>query len=420
MRNTTSRVIAGDCIVSNDTWTTGLNNNDVIIGPSGSGKTRGYVMPNLLQGGDSLIVADTKGSLRRSFGAYLARNGYTVIDLDLTDCGHSVGYNPLDYIRCDPQAGRYNDQDIMTIASAMVPVENHSDPFWDMAARTYLESMIGYVLECLPEEEHHLDSVVQLFSTMGSPVFDLLFTELADMCPDSFAAVRYNMYKSTARAEKMYASIQGILAEKLSLLYSDGLKTMFTRQERIDLACLGREKTAMFLTVSDTDRSMDRLANLFYTQALHVLCRTADASPGNRLEVPVRFILDDFAANVFIPDFDKITSVIRSREISVSIILQSLTQLESMYGHAKAATILNNCDTCLYLGGQDVETAQYISIKANRSVNTILNMPLDRAWLFTRGREPRMVHKYCLETHERYRELFAPETEEWEGEEEFE
>ena len=152
---------------------------------------------------------------------------------------------------------------------------------------------------------------------------------------------------------------------------------------------------------------MDCLAALFYAQALQALCDFADLGPDNRLKVPVRLILDDFAAaaDSCIPDFDKITSVIRSREISVSVILQSLSQLEASYGHARAMTIINNCDHLLYLGGQDVETARYISTKANKSINTVLNMPLDAAWLFTRGQEPKQVQKYDLSQHPRYHGL---------------
>jgi type IV secretion system protein VirD4 len=119
----------------------------------------------------------------------------------------------------------------------------------------------------------------------------------------------------------------------------------------------------------------------------------------------VRFILDDFAANAFIPDFDKILSVVRSRNISASVILQSISQLEGMYGHAAAMTILNNCDHCLYLGGQDVETARYMGVKANRSVGTMLSMPLDSAWLFARGEPARLTKKFDLRSHQRYCEL---------------
>ena len=171
------------------------------------------------------------------------------------------------------------------------------------------------------------------------------------------------------------------------------------------LGSLGQEKSAVFLTISDTDRSLDRLSGLFYAQALQALIASADQSPAHCLDVPVRFVLDDFAANVCIPDFDKAVSVIRSRGISASIILQSISQLESMYGHARALTIMNNCDHLLYLGGQDVETARYIAVKANKSVNTILDMPLDSAWLFTRGQAPRLTRKYGLESHRLYHML---------------
>lgn len=145
--------------------------------------------------------------------------------------------------------------------------------------------------------------------------------------------------------------------------------------QKIDLACIGNRKIAAFLHISETDRSIDRLAVLFYTQAL---CSSADRRKGNYLEVPARFILDDFSAgeDSCISDFDRITPVIRSREISVGVILQSLSQLRANYSHM---TIINSCGHLLYLGGQDVETARYISTKANKPVNMILNVPLDGA-----------------------------------------
>ena len=409
MRNTSYRILADGQIVSNDTWTTGRNNNDLIIGPSGAGKTRGYVLPNILQCSESMIITDTKGVLHGQVGGILARQGYDVRNVNLTDCLTSPwGYNPLNFIRYDQYRQKYIEQDILTIAAALVPVESEHDPFWDLAARMVLESIIGYVMDFLPDTEHTLSSAVKLFQTMGTQPFDRLFDELREVAPDSFACQRYQMFRSISRADKMYASIQGILAEKLSPLTFDGTKALFDNLQKVDFHILGQRKIAVFLTISDTDRSMDRLAALFYTQALHALCDTADRCPDHRLTVPVRLILDDFAANVSIPDFDKITSVIRSREISVSVILQSLSQLEALYGHAKSMTIINNCDNLLYLGGQDVETARYIAVKANKGINTILQMPLDAVWLFVRGTEPQQVSKYRLENHPLYRQQSDP------------
>ena len=394
----TYRILAADKKVNNNTWITGLNNNDIIIGPSGAGKTRGYVIPNILQCNESMIIADTKGSLCKSLWRKLISNGYCVKILDFTDCyASSCGYNPLDHIKYDKKRDQYNEQDIKTIAAALVPQEQANDPFWHHAARVYLESIIAYVMECLPEEEHNLSSIMRLFGLMGSWQFGRLYEELSEINPKSYAAQLYQMYYNNAKAEKMHESIRGILGEKLSVFALNGVEALSQKQNKVDFREMGKHKTAVFLNISDTDRSMDRLANLFYTQAMHELCDSADKDyPEHRLDVPVRFILDDFAANVYIPDFDNITSVIRSREVSVSIILQSLSQLEALYGSAKAKTILNNCDHCLYLGGQDVETARYISCKANKSINTILNMPLSEAWLFERGSEPGQVRKYRL------------------------
>jgi len=394
MRKETYRILAADVMMSNDTWQTGLNNNDLIIGTSGCGKTRGYVKPNILRCNESMIIADTKGSIRADVEPHLRKNGYKIINMDFKDCYLSDGYNPLDYIRFDAARDKHNEQDIMTVAACIVPQVDPRDPFWQLAARMYIEAMISYALECLPEEEHNMLSVFRLFSEMNTFKFRHLFNELAVLNPDSFAVNRYNTFKSSDKAERMYESIRAIIAQNLSVMTFDGVKSMFRKPDRIRFEQLGEKKMAVFLNISDTDRSADKLVNLFYTQALHALCNHADKSPGSRLKIPVRFVLDDFAANAYIPDFDKIISVIRSREISVSIILQSISQLEALYGHAKAMTIINNCDNLLYLGGSDAETARHIGIKSNKTTTSILNMGLGDAWLFTRGSEPRQVRKF--------------------------
>lgn len=392
---TNYRILAKNELISNDTRMTGLNNNDVIIGPSGAGKTRGYVMPNILQMNGSMVVADTKGSILGKVRGRLERDGYIVQHLDFTGNTQDCGYNPFDYLRYDQERDTFSVRDIKTVAAALVPVEDKHDPFWSLAARQLFECLASYVMECLPEEEQNLVSVLRLFRIMDTKEYHRLFLELAELNPDSYAASLYEMMKNQVQAEKMHESIRSILSQKLNLFTEETTQRLLTNEKRVDFREMGRKRVALFLTVSDTDRAMDELVNLFYIQAFHELCDSADRDyPDKRLQVPVRFFLDDFAANVFIPDFDKITSVIRSREIAVSIILQSLSQLENMYGSAGAKTILNNCDNCLYLGGQDVETAQYISQKANKSASSILNMPLADAWLFRRGTEPRKVEKY--------------------------
>lgn len=400
------RILAKGCFISNDTRATGLNNNDIVIGPSGSGKTRGYVKPNILQCNESMIVADTKGNLVKELRTPLEKAGYKVIDMNFKDLSKSYGYNPFDYIRCNKD-GAYNEQDIMTIASAVIPKPtSKSDPFWELAARMYFTSTVAYTMECLPKYEHNLDSAIMLAMQISNGNYAKLIKELEFINPKSLAVQTYNLFKDTCKSEKTEASVLAVLGEKFNGLTLNDLLKMYKRENRIDFSSLGREKTVVFLSISDMDRSKDRIISLFYTQALQALCNSADFDYDDcRLPIPVRFILDDFATNAYIPDFDKIISVIRSREIYVSIILQSITQLDALYGPENAKTIINNCDNCLYLGGQDIQTAKYMSFKANKSVTTILNMPLKDAYLFTRGQEPRKVEKYDITEHSRYCEL---------------
>lgn len=423
MKEHNYRILAAGEMRDNNTWNTGLNNNDLIIGPSGAGKTRNYIKPNLLQCQESVVVTDTKGSLLQEVGPDLAARGYRVLSIDFADLGSSnpnaCGYNPLDYIRYNEATGRWSGQDIMTIACALAPVESQKDPFWDYSAQMYVACMIGYVMECLPPEQRTLEYVMKLFGEMdfdrnnssfeeGSN-FGRMLHELGQKDPNSFAWKKFCSFRGNATAEKMHESIRGILASKLDVLTFDAVLALYTRKNRVDFASLGRERTALFLTVSDTDRSLDRLVNLFYTQAFQALCNSADRDyPDHRLPVPVRFMLDDFAAGTIIPDFDNLTSVIRSREISVSIVIQSLTQLEGLYGKAKAMTIINNCDNWLYLGGQDTNTAKFIADKVNCLSSTILSLPLGSAYLFTRGQPAREVKKYDLRSHTRYH--FLPES----------
>lgn len=402
------RILAQDRYINNNTRQTGLNNNDLIIGVSGAGKTRSYVIPNILHSDESMIIVDTKNSLYRQLRSKLEQKGYHVWMLDVAHAEKSpMGYNPLRFIRRPrlPYSIEYNSQDIDMLSTYLCPIEDPRQPFWDYAARTYISIFIAYVLEALPEDEKHLGSVAKLQEYADTPAFNTLLNEWGLAYPDSYAVQKWNLYKNTSDAERTHASCLMIAGEKLGFFANKGIQDMFTNPNQIDFKEMSNHKTALFINVSDSDRSNDRFLNLLYTQALHELCDYADASPYGHLKVPVRFIMDDFASNAVIPDFDKIISVIRSREIYVSIILQSLTQLNSLYGDDRAKTIINNCDSCLYLGGQDVETARYISVKANKTVDNILNLPVNTAYLFVRGQKPEMLHKYCLEEDELYRRL---------------
>lgn len=398
----TCRILAKGILRSNDTRKTGINNNDLIIGPSGSGKTRSYVIPNILQANESMIIADTKGDLAAAFTPYLEKKGFKVRILDLKNTIRSCGFDPLDNIRYDPDTDRYSEQDILRLAACIAPDLSEKEPFWDQQGRTLLVTLLAYILERAVPEDRNLVSVQKLFSVWSRQTAEKIFAEVERTDPESFALSKYRLIRRNPDAEKMNASIEAFTAQALDIFAFDGTKRMITNPDKIDIKAIGREKTALFLNISDTDRSMDRLVNVFYTQALQMLCEEAENHPGCRLAVPVRFIMDDFATNAHVPDFDKLISVIRSRQISVSVVVQSITQLDGIYGPDKARTIINNCDTMLYLGGQDIKTAEMVSVKANVPLNSILDMSTKDAWLFTRGEPGKRVKKYNPADHPEY------------------
>lgn len=389
---------------SMDSWVTGLNNNVLVLGCSGSGKTRNFLKPNLLQCEGSYVVLDSKGRLFREMGPCLSAHGYTVDCLDFTTMEGTIGYDPLHHVRW--RKGRPLAQDIISIASALFPrSEMGDDPFWAGAAANYVASYIAYVFEALPDREWNMASVVSVYEQACEGNADALFSDLSRQDPESYAVSLYRRAKSTARAEKMHSSIMGIIAANLMPLTFDGALASFRRVDQIDFCDLGRERRVLFVTMDDMDRSLAPLTSLFIRQAFSSLCDFADAKcEGGRLPVPVRFMLDDFA-NLTLPDFDDVLSVIRSREVSCTIICQTVSQLEARYNQAVANSIIGNCDRHLVLGFQDERTARYFSLRANKTATTLLETPADNWWLFERGHRGVCEPGYKIEDHPGYFDL---------------
>ena len=383
-----------------DSWQTGMNNNILVLGCSGSGKTRNHLKPNLMQCQGSYIVLDTKGSLYDEMGAYLALQGYKVDQLDFTTMGGTCGYDPLHQVRIEN--GKPNQQDIIAIASAICPKEaQQSDPFWGLAAANYLSSYIAYVFEALPEREWSMASVIKLFES-GTGKIQHLFNDLAMHNPDSYAASLFNRSKATCSAEKMHSSILGIIAANLLPFGFKGALDSYANPNRIDFSSFGREKRALFVTVDDIDHSLEGLTSLFIEQAFTRLCSSADRDyTEHRLPIPVRFILDDFA-NLNIPHIDDMLAVIRSREISATIICQTVSQLEARYGTAAANSIIGNCDRQLLLAVQDEATARYFSLRANKPAFALLETPANTWWYFERGKRGKQDGAYQLDQHPEY------------------
>lgn len=390
-----------------DSWQTGLNNNVLVLGCSGGGKTRHHVKPNLLQCHGSYIVLDCKGSLYREVGPLLRKRGYVVDQLDFTTMGGTVGYNPLRHVRFN-RHGEPLQQDIIAIASAICPIEEHeADPFWPQAAANYLTAYITYVFEAMPSSEWTVAAVLRVFEMACAGKSDLLFSQLEADEPGSFAPSLYRRTKVTCGAEKMHSSILGILAADLMPFGFPEAMDAYERTPQIDFRSFGREKRALFVTMSDTDRSLAKLTSMFVRQAFSTLIDSADHDyADHRLPAPARFVLDDFA-NLSLPHIDDVLSVIRSREICATVICQTVSQLEARYGEPTANSIIGNCDAQLVLAFQDERAASYFATRANKTVSTLLETPAGQWWVFVRGQRGRMEAAYQLGNHPRYPELAA-------------
>lgn len=381
---------------------TRLNNNVMVVGTTGSAKTRTVITPNLLECVGSYVVTDPKGNLYRKWGGYMRRQGYRVLRLSFIHPEWSEYYNPLWYI--------HTSQDVQKLSHALVygtevGCGSNVDPFWDQATVMFLDSIIGYLCEVCPKEDRLITNVLKLVrmanlddeydDNQNTPT-DLMMKELEKKNPDSWALQQYRNFR--LGAGKTIKSILITTTSKLSSFDTRELRRML-RTDDLDLASIGQRKTAVFVEVSDSDRSMDALINLFFTQAMNELCSYADEKCSNsELPVPVRFFMDDFATNCRIDNFENMISNIRSRKISAVLVLQSFSQLAAGYGE-NAHTIADDCDTLIYMGGNDPTTAQEIAVRVNKTANTILHMPLSTSWIIRRGSEPFSCHNFELDDY---------------------
>ena len=392
-----------------DSFRTRRNNNVVILGASGAGKTRSYVIPNLLSAVGSYIIADPKGNLYAQYADYMRARGYQVRHIDLIHPFDSDKYNPMLYVHNSDDAAKLANQ---IVSLGYKGVTSSADPFWEQAAAMLLTAMFALVTEDCPLVERSISSIADIIARIrlndddDCPIenseLDEIFWRHANRYSgthfhQSWAYRQYLKFKSTPA--KTLACILITLQTMLGTFDTGGLRIMTGSAESIDMLTIGAEKTVVFLEISDTDRSKDLLANIFYSQAMNELCRYADDEcPNSRLPVGVRFILDDFGTNCRIHGFESMISNIRSRNISASLILQSEAQLRDGYGES-AHTILDNCDTIVYMGGNDIVTAKAISERCNQPLRKVLNMPIGTNWIFRRGEEPQYAESVDLSAY---------------------
>jgi len=338
------------------------NLNIVVIGGSGSGKTFFYAKPNLLQANTSFFVLDCKGELLRDTGALLEAMGYEIKILDLIHMEKSHCFNPFRYIK--------NDNDVQKMVTSLFKAttpkgSQSSEPFWDIAAMMLLSALIYLLFYEAPEEEQNFGMVMELLQSaeihedddgFESPL-DILFRRIEIEKPEHLAVKYYNMYKKSAG--KTAKSILITLASRLEKFNIPSVASL-TATDEFDLETIGEKKTAIFAIIPDHDTSFNFLVSLLYNSTFDTLITLADHKYKGELPLPVHFLMDEFA-NVSLPEgFEKLLATIRSRNISVSIIIQNISQLKSLYKD-DWESILGNCDEFLYLGGNETSTHKLIS-----------------------------------------------------------
>ena len=340
------------------------NKNVIIIGGSGSGKTRFYVKPNLMQMPKkvSYVVTDPKGTILVECGKMLSEEGYRIKVLNTINFKKSMHYNPFHYIR--------SEKDILKLVNTIIANtkgegEKATEDFWVKAEKLLYSALIGYIWYEAPEEEQNFSTLLEFINASETReedeefknAVDELFEELEAENPEHFAVRQYRKYKLAAG--KTAKSILISCGARLAPFDIQELRDLMEYDE-MELDMLGDQRTAMFVIISDTDDTFNFVVAIMYTQLFNLLCDKADDVHGGRLPYHVRILADEFANIGQIPKFDKLIATIRSREISASIILQSRSQLKTIYKDA-AETIEGNCDTMLFLGGKESSTLKEIS-----------------------------------------------------------
>lgn len=338
------------------------NLNTLVIGGSGAGKTRFFGKPNMMQCNTSFVVLDPKGEQLRDVGNLLEKEGYVIKVVDLINMNRSHCYNPFRYIK--------DDKDVLKLITNLIrnttpKGSQTNDPFWEKSETALLEALCLYLLHEAPEEEQNFTMVMEMIAAAEvkeddeeyqSPL-DELFERLEIRNPNSLALKQYKIYKQAAG--KTAKSILISVGVRLSAFNLESIASL-TATDELELDLVGERKTAIFAVIPDNDSTFNFLIGMLYTQLFQMLYYQADIVHGGALPVPVHFLMDEFA-NVALPDeFDKLLSTMRSRLIFVSIIIQNLAQIKGLYKDSWES-IVGNCDTLYYLGGNEQSTHKFMS-----------------------------------------------------------
>ena len=410
------------------------NLNACVIGSSGSGKTRFWLTPQLLQAHSSYVVVDPKGGTLDQCGRFLQREKYRVRVFNSIDFSKSMHYNPLAYIK--------TESDVLKFVTALIANTKgdgkEGDEFWTKAETLLYCALVSYIVFEGPEEERNMNTLVEMINSMEvreddetfKNAVDYMFDGLEHRSPQHFAVRQYKKYKLASG--KTAKSILISCGARLAPFDIPQLREIMSYDE-LELDKLGDEKSALFFLISDTDTTYNFLVALAFSQMFNLLCERADNTYGGRLPYHVRVLWDEAANTGQVPGLEKIVAVIRSREISLTLFYQAMSQCKALYkDHSE--TIMGNMDSIVFLGGREASTLKDISEnwlgKATISMQTegrsrgqsesynqntqrlgrelmtpseLATMPGDKCILQLRGLPPFFSKKYDLKQHPNYR-----------------
>lgn len=402
------QVILGDgpeCVFSTDSKITGINNNILVVGGSGSGKTVSVLEAILLETYQrSIITTVTKRKIVDKYTPLLDGRGYDVLNIDFVHPEHgNAAYDPLDYVN--------SYADITFVARSIVlanPKKERTtaDPYWDDAAISLLSAIISFVL--VRRSNPTFANVLEMLDCLTfeeaegqiKTNYDEEFSFLESRDASHFAVTNWKSFKKLP--VKTAGCVYGTLNTTIDSVFSPELRTMFRMRRKVDFEELSTNKTALFIISSPVNPSLNSFINMFYAHAFKQLFEFGEEQSDGMLPIPVHILADDFATGCPVPLFDQYISIFREKQISVTLLIQSESQLVSLYGIDAATTIINNCDSYVFMGSNDLVTAQNISIRSNRPVEDILHMKLGNQILFRRGAKPKLGKRYNIYENETY------------------
>ena len=375
------------------------NLNACVIGSSGSGKTRFWLTPQLLQAHSSYVVVDPKGGTLAQCGYFLQKKkGYKVKVFNSIDFSKSMHYNPMAYIK--------TESDVLKFVNALIANTKgdgkEGDEFWTKAETLLYCALVAYIVFEGPEEERNMNTLVEMINSMEvreddesfKNAVDYMFDGLAKRNPQHFAVRQYAKYKLASG--KTAKSILISCGARLVPFDIAELREIMSYDE-LELDKLGDEKTALFFLISDTDTTYNFIVALAFSQMFNLLCERADNKYGGRLPHHVRVLWDEAANTGQVPGLEKIVAVIRSREVSLTLFYQAMSQCKALYKD-NAETIMGNMDSIVFLGGREASTLKDIS--ENWLGKATISMQTDSR---TRGQS----ESYGLNTQRLGRELLT-------------